>query len=298
MRWPDGAARCFGQDEHGQLGDGLPPLVAIDAGGNTTCGIDEAGAVLCFGHNHRGQLGDGTFDDSAVPRRVAGLPPAVEVSVGYAHTCARAEDGTVCCWGWNGSGQADPDTAGADVTAPACRALDARRVVAGFDATCVIDRGDALTCFGAYEVEAAGARDVAIGADHVCVLTTGALTCHGVEPGGAGEPLEAPLVLPFGGGAVAAGAIDHLCATDASGALSCMGKNDHGQLGDGTFVIRHAPVPVRLLPAPVTSAGVGDRHSCAVADGRPFCWGWNDEGQLGDDGEVPSLDPVEVVRDP
>ncbi len=295
--WPEGDARCFGQNLHGQFGDALPVFVAIDAGGNTTCAIDESGAVLCFGQNHRGQLGDGTFESASAPRPVPGLPPVVEVSVGFAHACARAADGTVCCWGWNGSGQVDPETDAVDVTAPVCRGRDARRVVAGFDTTCVIDRGDALTCFGAYRVEATGARDVAIGADHVCVLGSDALTCHGVEPGGAGEPLTAPLVVPFAGGALAAGGIDHLCATDATGALACLGKNDHGQLGDGTFVARAGLVPVRLLPSPVTSAGVGDRHSCAVADGRPFCWGWNDEGQLGDDGAVPSLDPVEVRRD-
>ncbi|MCA9605518.1 MAG: hypothetical protein KC619_07975, partial [Myxococcales bacterium] len=298
VRWADGEVRCFGQGAHGQLGTSLPPLVALDAGGNTTCGIDEAGAVVCFGHNHRGQLGDGTYEDSAIPRRVSGLPPAVEISVGFAHACARSEDGTVCCWGWNGNGQSDPSSAEADVRAPACRALDARRVVAGFDTTCTIDGADGLSCFGAHEVEASGARDVAIGADHVCVLSADAVTCHGAEPGGAGEPLEAPLVLPFEGGALAAGAIDHVCVTDRAGALFCFGKNDHGQAGDGTFVSRHAPAPVRFLPTPITSAGVGDRHTCAVAEGRPFCWGWNDEGQLGEDGRVPSLDPVEVTRNP
>ncbi|MCB9596660.1 MAG: hypothetical protein H6719_28305 [Sandaracinaceae bacterium] len=294
----DGALQCWGSNDHGQLGVDLATLspIGVAAGGGTTCALDRDGAVWCFGQNHRGQLGDGSFDDSATPRRVEGLAPAVGVTVGFAHACAWTADGAVCCWGWNGSGQSEPGAGPADVLAPACRDLDARRVVAGFDTTCVIDRRDHLACFGGYEVSADAVHDVAVGADHVCALSADAVTCHGVEPGGAGEPLTRPRVIPFSGGALAAGAIDHLCVTDAAGALFCMGKNDHGQLGDGSFALRPAPSAVRGLPSPVTSVGVGDRHTCAAAAGRVWCWGWNDRGQLGDDGGVHSLDPQPVDR--
>lgn len=291
--WPGRGLACWGRDQHGQRGEGLDALggvVSVAAGGSTTCVVTDAGEVFCFGHAHRAQLGDGSRESSARPRRVMGLPPAVGVSVGFAHACAWTEDGEVCCWGWNGSGQADPDRAGEDVLVPVCRALGARRVVAGFDATCTLDGRERASCFGGIALEADGARAVALGADHACVLGGSTLECFGATPGGEGEP---PRSFAIEGGAVAAGAVDHVCVTDRRGRLFCLGKNDGGQLGDGTLVGRRTLVAVRGLDEPVSSAGTGDRYTCAVAGGRIWCWGWNEHGQLGHTG-IPSLDPVAV----
>lgn len=266
------------------------------AAGKTTCILDAAGAVHCFGLNHHGQLGDRTLEPSASPRRVEGIPPAAQISVGFAHVCARAVDGVVCCWGWNSAGHSDPGAAPGDVLEPVCRDLGAARVIAGYITTCVIDVAGALSCFGAIEASGEGVTDVAMGVDHLCALSAEGLTCHGREPGGLGDELTEPLVLPFAGGARAAGAIDHLCATDADGGVRCLGTNMEGQLGDGTFVLREAPVPVRNLPGPVSAIGVGDRHSCAAAAGAVWCWGGNDLDQLGDGSGIPSLDPIRVAR--
>ena len=40
---------------------------------------------------------------------------------------------------------------------------------------------------------------------------------------------------------------DHICATIAAGNVSCWGKNDDGQLGDGTSVASSTPVTVASL---------------------------------------------------
>jgi alpha-tubulin suppressor-like RCC1 family protein len=81
----DGAAYCWGRNDHGQLGDGTvangstPRLVsggftfaAISAGASVTCGVTSNGAAFCWGLNASGQLGDGSTTDSNVPVRVAG----------------------------------------------------------------------------------------------------------------------------------------------------------------------------------------------------------------------------------
>jgi alpha-tubulin suppressor-like RCC1 family protein len=74
---------------------------------------------------------------------------------------------------------------------------------------------------------------------------------------------------------------DHSLAWDAEGRLWAFGRNDAGQLGDGSATDRLAPVPVRGLP-PIHTAGGGQSHSLALdRAGRVWAWGANALGQLG-----------------
>jgi hypothetical protein len=79
----DGTAHCWGQNLHGQLGNGstanatTPMAVAgglsftrLSAGGAVTCGVSTAGAEYCWGLNQSGQLGEGSRTDRAAPARV------------------------------------------------------------------------------------------------------------------------------------------------------------------------------------------------------------------------------------
>jgi alpha-tubulin suppressor-like RCC1 family protein len=64
--------------------------------------------------------------------------------------------------------------------------------------------------------------------------------------------------------------------------ICCWGQNESGQLGDGTFVQRLAPVQVkggRLFPR----LSAGDTHSCGLTPERlAYCWGNGRSGALGD----------------
>ena len=87
----DGSARCWGQNHHGQLGDGTKwaqntptlvstdnPFVILSVGAHHTCGLTEAGEAWCWGDGGNWQLGYGEFDpfsedpDRLVPELVAG----------------------------------------------------------------------------------------------------------------------------------------------------------------------------------------------------------------------------------
>jgi alpha-tubulin suppressor-like RCC1 family protein len=72
----------------------------------------------------------------------------------------------------------------------------------------------------------------------------------------------------------------HTCVRRNDGGIWCWGKNDRGQIGDGTTENR--TVPVMVLSGAIHVA-VGGDHSCAVtSDGGVRCWGYNVRSQLGE----------------
>ncbi|AKF05154.1 RCC1 domain-containing protein [Sandaracinus amylolyticus] len=72
----------------------------------------------------------------------------------------------------------------------------------------------------------------------------------------------------------------HSCALRAGRAL-CWGNNASGQLGDGTYVDRDAPVEVMHDEA-FAEISAGMQHTCArTRRGEIWCWGHNLHGQIG-----------------
>jgi Regulator of chromosome condensation (RCC1) repeat len=85
------------------------------------------------------------------------------------------------------------------------------------------------------------------------------------------------------------------CALTSLGGVKCWGRNDHGQLGDGTKTDRAAPVEVVGLPGPGVAIATGAFHTCAVLpSGGVDCWGSNGAGQLGHGTNVDDVHPVAV----
>jgi alpha-tubulin suppressor-like RCC1 family protein len=97
-----------------------------------------------------------------------------------------------------------------------------------------------------------------------------------------------------------------------TGEIDCWGRNNTGQVGDGTVTCTSLSVSCfddRALPTRVQSAvafnsvssggriinGFGGGTSCGItAASIAFCWGQNTNGQIGDDSRTQRLIPVTV----
>jgi hypothetical protein len=64
----------------------------------------------------------------------------------------------------------------------------------------------------------------------------------------------------------------YTCAI-VNGGVQCWGRNEHGQLGDGTKKDRTLPVQASGLSHGVTAIATGAFHACAVQNRGLKCWG-------------------------
>jgi alpha-tubulin suppressor-like RCC1 family protein len=86
----------------------------------------------------------------------------------------------------------------------------------------------------------------------------------------------------------------HSLALKADGSVWAWGRNDCGQLGDGSTTSKTTPVQVFGI-SHVMMIAAGLDHSIAIkVDGSVWAWGRNDYGQLGDGSTTNKTTPVQV----
>ena len=94
--------------------------------------------------------------------------------------------------------------------------------------------------------------------------------------------------------AAATGGSGHSLALASDGSVWAWGRNDHGQLGDGTGENRAAPGPVPGLTNVTTISTTGWSSMAVRSDGTAWGWG-NNYGQLGDGTSTERHTPVQVL---
>ena len=87
---------------------------------------------------------------------------------------------------------------------------------------------------------------------------------------------------------------EHSGAIIKDGSLYTWGKNDDGQLGDGTTTRKSTPIQIIGNAAEVS---LGVYHSAVITkDGGLYTWGKNDDGQLGDGTTGNKNRPVKIME--
>jgi len=271
----DGTLKSWGYNVHGQLGNGtntdsaVPVTVsgiegnvtAVTAGYAHTVVILDDGTIKSWGYNSHGQLGNSTTTSSSTPVTVAGLAGRVTaLAAGENHTVALLEDGTLQAWGWNGYGQLGNGTTTNSSTPVTVVGLGGRviAIVAGKAHTIALLENGTVKAWG--------------------------LNSYGELGNGTHANSSTPVTVTDMGYTVTAIAarVDHSMALLGNGTIKSWGRNEFGQLGNGTTTDSSTPVAVTGLGGTGTAITAGWGHSMArLADGTVNSWGRNNYGQLG-----------------
>lgn len=256
------------------LWGGARDSIALKADGTVwTWGMNDCNPGNALGGGVCGKLGDGTQTTRRVPVQVHGpgdvgyLASVKAVMAGEHENYALKSDGTLWAWGGNFVGQLGDGT---------------------FTNSLLPVQVSGLTT-----VKSLGGR----GYHNLAVKSDGTVWAWGWNSRGqlghaTPTPCPAPLAGTCSSVPVQVDGISNPLSVTGGGFFSlalmpdrtllAWGANESGQLGDGTYQDRPAPVPVSSVLRNVVQVSAGWKHAVALtADGRVWTWGDNTNGEIG-----------------
>lgn len=315
------------------------PFKQISSTSQTACGVTTTGAAKCWGLNTNGQMGDGTTATKFIPTDVVGLDSGVKsISAGLYHTCAVMEDTTAYCWGSQADGELGNGLT-TYVVLPTPQKVTIgggvgfKQISAANNGSCAVKTDGSTLCWGLNNygqlgdgtttTSANGVVPAGLGSGVRSIILTGQIGCATMEnnsarcwglnnlgqlgrgAGANGSVPTAPTGLDSGVDYVDAGVYSNtfatVCARMLDGTAKCWGKNSNGQLGDGTNVTRNVPTTVNFA-ANTPATGVlgiqtGIEDACLMKSDRSiWCNGVNSNGRLGTGNNTTYYYPTAVVN--
>lgn len=277
----DGSLWTFGQNIHGQLGDGtrterLLPVHVMDDVIDVTCGathtmiLKSDHSLWATGNNHYGELGDTTTIDRLLPVPV--MSNVKKVSSTGQHTMILLNNGDLYATGLANAGRlGNGEWGGEDISSPIKVMENVIDVSAGSGHTVVLKDDGALMGFG--------------------FNPSGQLGLESEDP----NDIELTPVVIMDDIAFISANGSSTMMIDTDGNLWATGGNWRGQLGDGTIVDKFEPV---LIDSDVSSVSAGMSHMLYIKnDGSLYGSGDNRFGSLGDGSGIDKYLPVKIMDD-
>ena len=232
----DGAVLSYGCNGDGQLGRasrniapmspaevvlGLPVIVAVAAGEGYSLALDGLGRVGSWGRTSPSRAFPGS---NATPALVSGLTGIVAIAAAGEHALALKSDGSVLAWRSNRNGKLGDGTE-VDRLAVTATLLTSQitAIAAGGDNSLALRSDGMVLSWGINETGQLGSGSASPGYRPTPAAVTGLTNVVAISCGAA---------------------LGHSLALKRDGSVWSWGRNNAGQLGDGTTVSRLAPVAV------------------------------------------------------
>ncbi|HEY0707391.1 MAG TPA: hypothetical protein VGG33_11375 [Polyangia bacterium] len=273
---PDSKLRAWGDNSSGQIGIGsttnqynpiivpLDNVVAMAAGDRFSIALNVYGALYTWGRNSDGQLGHNSLNATYTsPTQVTMTDPSsgigwTQVAAGERHALGIRADGSLWAWGFNGSGQLGlGHKTTLRVPKRVGTANDWIAVAAGVAYSVAMRANGEILAAGSNQYGQLGVSSATI--DRTTFgLVSGGHRYRAVSGGGM-----------------------HVLAIRDDGVLMTWGRNDKGQLGDGSLTNRFAP-GARVSGTWWRAVAAGYKHSLGItASGIRQGWGENTSGEAG-----------------
>ena len=284
----DGTLWAWGNNFYGYLGDGTtvakntPVQIgnatnwkSVCAGYTHSFGIKNDGTLWAWGYNQYGQLGDGTTTNRSLPTQIGTATNWQSVGAGNSHSMGIKTNGTLWTWGRNDKGQLGDGTA-VNKTTPTQigTATNWQYIDGGISYTAALKTDGTIWTWGENTYGQLGQNDLV----------------NRSTPTQVGTPNDTWEFVSAGG--------YHIVASKNYDAIFAWGRNDSGQLGNGTTT--NTLIPTFLIDGiewNAVSAGF-DFSSAMSTNGDVHTWGNNSLGQLGNGTNTNNSDAYNSVTCP
>jgi len=288
---------------------GISDVVAIAAGGKHTLALTNNGDVFSWGENEDGQLGNGSYVSRNTPTPNPVFNEAKAIDAGWHFTAVIKENGDVYTWGNNQRGQIGDDS-NTHRNTPTLNPIfsDAKAIAAAWHHMAALkENGDVYT-WGANDRGQLGdglnthrntptpnpvlsdIKSISVGHEHTIALKengdvhTWGYNWHGQLGNGENRHTDrrTPTTTPVLSGAKAiSGGFYHTVALTENGDVHAWGKNENGQLGNGSVADRSTAGENPVISEAAAISAGGDHTAMMNIYGEIYTWGDNAFGQLG-----------------